>query len=259
MTCTIATERLDAYGDRELEDGEAEQLRRHVDQCAECASRLAAIGRQSTMLQDALVRYSAPDMLRARIRSALGPSDARTPARPATPTTPRSRATWMRLAAAVLVTAIVSGGGAYLAARQELTARSTTDAVVSAHVRSLMPGHLTDVASTEHHSVKPWFNGRVDLSPGVPDLAASGFPLVGGRLDYIGGRPVAAVVYARRQHLINVFSWPDGSGRLTPNVTRTERGYHIIRWSAAGVETWAVSDLNPAELRQFTAAFAAGR
>lgn len=256
MTCAIATERLDAYRDRELEDDEAEQLRRHVDQCAECASRLAELARQSTMLRDALVRYSAPDTLRARIRSALGPADAATSVRPAVP---RRQAEWMRLVAAVLVTAIVSGGGAYLAARQELTARSTTDAVVSAHVRSLMPGHLTDVASNEHHSVKPWFNGRVDLSPGVPDLAASGFPLVGGRLDYIGGRPVAAVVYARRQHLINVFSWPDGSGRLTPTVTRTERGYHIIRWSAAGVETWAVSDLNPAELRQFTAAFSAGR
>jgi len=256
MTCAIATERLDAYRDRELEDDEAEQLRRHVDQCAECASRLAAIGRQSTMLQDALVRYSAPDTLRARIRSALGPADAATSARPAVP---RRQAEWMRLAAAVLVTALVSGGGAYLAARQDMAARSTTDAVVAAHVRSLMPGHLTDVASNEHHSVKPWFNGRVDLSPGVPDLGASGFPLVGGRLDYIGGRPVAAVVYARRQHLINVFSWPDGSGRLTPNVTRTERGYHIIRWSAAGVETWAISDLNPAELRQFTAAFTAGR
>jgi anti-sigma factor RsiW len=157
------------------------------------------------------------------------------------------------------VTALVSGGGAYLAARQELAVRSTTDAVVAAHVRSLMPGHLTDVASNEHHSVKPWFNGRVDLSPGVPDLGASGFPLVGGRLDYIGGRPVAAVVYGRRQHLINVFSWSDGSGRLTPTVTRTERGYHIIRWSAAGVESWVISDLNPAELRQFTAAFTAAR
>jgi len=133
MTCAIATERLDAYRDRELEDDEAEQLRRHVDQCAECASRLAELARQSTMLRDALVRYSAPDTLRARIRSALGPADAAPLVRPAVP---RRQAEWMRLAAAVLVTAIVSGGGAYLAARQELTARSTTDAVVSAHVRS---------------------------------------------------------------------------------------------------------------------------
>jgi anti-sigma factor RsiW len=262
MACTIATEQLDAYREQELEGGEAEQLRRHVDQCAECARRIAELARQSTLLKDALVRYSAPDTLRARIRSALEPANAATPVSPVSPVRPvtsRRRPEWMRLAAAVLVTAFVSGGGAYLAARQELAVRSTTDAVVAAHVRSLMPGHLTDVASTEHHNVKPWFNGRVDLSPGVPDLGALGFPLVGGRLDYIGGRPVAAVVYARRQHLINVFSWPDGSGRLTPTSTRTERGYHIIRWSAAGVETWAISDLNPAELRQFTVAFTAGR
>ena len=166
MTCTIATERFDAYQDRELEDRDAELLRRHIDQCAECASRVAELTRQSTMLQDALVRYSAPDTLRARIRSALGPADAVTlvtlvtPVRPAAP---RRRAEGMRLAAAVLVTALVSGGGAYLAVRQELAARSTTDAVVAAHVRSLMPGHLTDVASNEHHSVKPRFNRRVNL------------------------------------------------------------------------------------------------
>jgi anti-sigma factor RsiW len=166
MACTIATEQLDAYREQELEGGEAEQLRRHVDQCAECARRIAELARQSTLLKDALVRYSAPDTLRARIRSALEPANAATPVSPVSPVRPvtsRRRPEWMRLAAAVLVTAFVSGGGAYLAARQELAVRSTTDAVVAAHVRSLMPGHLTDVASTEHHNVKPWFNGRVDL------------------------------------------------------------------------------------------------
>ena len=256
MNCTISRERLDAYWDRELDGGATEQLRGHLDRCTDCASRLAEVARLSTVLQDTLVKYSAPDTLRARVRSALGA--AATPSAESA-ARPRRRWEWIRLAAAVVVTALVTGSGTYVVARQELATRSTTDAVVAAHLRSLMPGHLTDVASTEHHNVKPWFNGRVDLSPGVPDLGTAGFALVGGRLDYIGGRPVAGVVYARRQHMINVFSWPDGSRRLTPSSASTERGYHVIHWTAAGLETWVISDLNLAELRQFTTAFTAAR
>jgi len=122
--------------------------------------------------------------------------------------------------------------------------------VLASHIRSLMPGHLTDITSTDQHNVKPWFNGRVDFSPAVPRLDDSGFNLLGGRLDYAGGRPVAVVVYGRRQHLINVFSWP-AIGESQALQFEGRRGYNLLSWRHAGTDTWVVSDLNETELRQF--------
>jgi anti-sigma factor RsiW len=119
-----------------------------------------------------------------------------------------------------------------------------------------MPGHLTDVASTDQHNVKPWFNGRVDASPAVPRLDSSDYPLVGGRVDYIGGRAVSAVVYARRQHVINVFSWPASGATQSPGALASRNGYHVIRSRHDGLETWIVSDLNVAELEDFARRYA---
>jgi anti-sigma factor RsiW len=253
MGCTISPERLGAYRDKELDEAETEQLRAHIDTCVECRTRLTELTHLSAMLNDSLEQYSAPDTLRARVRSALAAGPPRAESRP------WRRPEWSRIAAAVIVSALLSGGGTYAAVRHNFAARATTDAVMAAHLRSLMPGHLTDVASTEHHNVKPWFNGRIDLSPSVPNLDAAGFALVGGRLDFISGRPVAAVVYARRRHMINVVSWPDASGKSAPVTASTERGFHVLRWSSGGMETWVVSDLNRAELEQFAAAFTAAR
>jgi anti-sigma factor RsiW len=125
--------------------------------------------------------------------------------------------------------------------------------VLASHVRSLMPGHLTDVASSNRHNVKPWFNGRLDFSPTVPRLDEQGFPLLGGRLDYVHGRPVAVVVYGRRQHIINVFSWPVGDDGAASSEPRAQNGYNLEHWRDGAVEYWAVSDLNAAELRTFVA------
>ena len=122
---------------------------------------------------------------------------------------------------------------------------------VSAHLRSLQANHLTDVVSTDQHTVKPWFNGRLDYSPSVYDFSGRGYPLVGGRLDYVDGRSVAALVYGRRQHLINVFLWPVARRPAAAPATRTEQGYHLLHWATADYRYWVVSDLGLPELGDF--------
>jgi anti-sigma factor RsiW len=127
--------------------------------------------------------------------------------------------------------------------------------VVSSHIRSLMVDHLEDVASTDQHTVKPWFNGKLDFSPAVLDLSQEGFPLVGGRLDYLKDRPVAALVYQRQKHIINLFTWPSSSHIATETKMTTRQGYHVLHWTQSDMNCWAVSDLNPVELKEFAGLF----
>ena len=129
--------------------------------------------------------------------------------------------------------------------------QQVADEVVASHVRSLMVSHLMDVPSTDQHTVKPWFNGKLDFSPSVTDFAKDGFPLVGGRLDYIEGRPVAALVYQRGKHVINVFMWPTSGDETTAERIQTQHGYHVEQLMIAGMNCWVVSDLNQQELGKF--------
>ncbi len=153
---------------------------------------------------------------------------------------------------------IVVAAGSSLLTRASLDPGGGTvaDAVLSSHIRSLMPGHLTDVASTDQHNVKPWFAGRVNVSPPVPLLDTAGFKLVGGRLDYIDGHQTASVVYTRREHVINVFTWAEAGERDLSPRSETRNGYHMIWEQRQGLEFWYVSDLNTAELEEFARRYA---
>jgi anti-sigma factor RsiW len=252
MQCRDCRDALGPRLDSELSPDDVREIDRHVAACASCARELALLAETHRVLSENLMRYRAPDVLKARIRSAVaGVAVPREPVR-AIP------AWWRQLAAGVLI-AIASSGVTYVAAHGPSRGSAAADELLASHVRSLMPGHLTDVVSTEHHTVKPWFNGRVDLSPAVPNLDSAGFPLVGGRADYVRGRVVPVVVYARRQHVINVYAWPVASADASPPNDLTRNGYHFVTWRTGGIEYWAVSDLNAAELHSFVATFTAAR
>jgi len=249
MQCADCRSLFDAYLDGELAEGERASVREHLAGCADCSSEHAALGRASSLAQEHLVHYQAPDVLRARIASAI----ARERAWSSVPLPARKGNRWL-LAAAGLLIAVASAGLTYAVVRGGNRSQVLANAVLASHIRSLQPGHLTDVQSTNEHNVKPWFNGRVNLSPKVPALDSAGFPLVGGRLDYLDGRVIAAVVYARRQHIINVDSWPEQGPNEEPSTTSAQ-GYHLIHWRSDNVEYWVVSDLESGELAQFVSRY----
>jgi anti-sigma factor RsiW len=152
---------------------------------------------------------------------------------------------WMAIAASILLVASVTWNISMLRSRVDPEQALAGD-VVSAHIRSLTGTHLLDVPSSDHHTVKPWFNGKLDFSPAVKDV--EGFPLLGGRLEYLEGHPAAALIYGRRNHTINVFTWPSAAAA---GVRETRNGYHVESWWSEGMSFWAVSDLNEGELRDF--------
>ena len=253
MTCASCLEMLSSYIDGELAADESAQVKEHLESCADCAREHRKLLETSSLVRGRLMRYEAPEVLKARIRAGLVGSPREV--EPRTASLPsKQRRDWVRGFAAAAVVAIVSSALTVVAVRQGTPDTSVADQVLTSHIRSLMPGHLTDVASNDQHNVKPWFNGRVNVSPAVPRLDSVGFPLIGGRLDYIDGHSAASVVYARRQHVINVFSWPV-SGGSDGTTTSTSNGYHLIRTRKSGVETWFVSDLNIAELKDFAQRF----
>jgi anti-sigma factor (TIGR02949 family) len=236
VSCEDVERDLDPYVDRELDPAAAALVRDHLAGCTRCRQRVGEREALGRLVRSAPYR-PAPEALRARIS-----------ARSTRLSSIRSLASWA--AAAVLVLS-ASGGIALMRSAASRDA-AIVDDVVSGHVRSLMADHLFDVQSTDQHTVKPWFLGRLDFSPPVVDLAAAGFPLVGGRLDYVGGGPVAALVYQRNKHTINVFVAPERAREPAAVRGRSVRGFHVHHWVREGMSFWAVSDLNDAELSEFT-------
>jgi anti-sigma factor (TIGR02949 family) len=237
MSCEYVERDLDAYLDRELDTESAMAVRDHLSGCAVCRRQVAEREALSRLVRTAPY-YSAPDRLRARVLAQ----------------TTRSKSVRRALAWAAAAVVVVSVGGAMSLLRPASRGDAIADEVVNSHVRSLMANHLFDVQSTDQHTVKPWFLGKLDFSPPVLDLASIEFPLVGGRLDYIGGRPVAALVYQRQKHTINVFISPERDDAFARDYVRSVRGFHIHHWIRDAMSFWAVSDLNDAELTELVKA-----
>ncbi len=249
MNCQQAKPLIDPYADGELEAAAILELDRHLQSCPACALALRNLqSLKKTLKQDALY-FAAPAELRQRIKSELpAPANA----------VPQWRSwnwnwltTAMAGAAAVCLALLLTVTMIRPSSEQRLAQE-----VASSHVRSLMANHAMDVVSTDQHTVKPWFNGKLDFSPPVKDLAAQEFPLIGGRLDYLGGRSVAALVYQRHKHVINLFIWPTNEKNSKPVAFKPMQGYHLIHWSEANMTFWAVSDLNEKELMEFVQDFA---
>jgi anti-sigma factor RsiW len=246
---------IQADADGELTPADAAAVGAHLEHCSACAIVQADLQSLSQRMRRELPYYAAPDSLQATIRARI--AAAATPVA-ATPSTANDNRVswWQRLPRPRLGPVIPFGGGFALAACLALvflmpSATGLPDAIVSGHVRALQPGHLMDVVSTDQHTVKPWFDGRLDFAPPVKDFKTAGFPLAGGRLDYLAGKQVAALIYQRRQHLIDLYVWPDGSHIDHDPTEGSRNGYNFLHWSTDGMAFWAVSDLDAKELKDF--------
>ncbi|MGJ5180677.1 anti-sigma factor family protein [Bradyrhizobium oligotrophicum] len=248
MTCDEAEILIHALADGELDAGHAREVEAHVAGCARCASELAAIRQMRQVLAGADLTYKAPSALRQRIEAAL-PAVQPPVVTPLT-ARPSRRSLLKGFAMGSAVSALAATGLVAIVLRNDDQQRIEAE-IVSAHLRSLQAGHLTDVISTDQHTVKPWFNGRLDVAPPVIDLTAQGFTLIGGRLDYVDARAIGAVVYRRRQHVINLFvAQTSGTERRTARMD-TIQGFNIRSWRDRGLNYWAVSDINADELNEF--------
>jgi anti-sigma factor RsiW len=246
MKCEDAIVLVHALADGELDAGHAREVEAHAATCTRCSGELAAARGTKEALATHELRYAAPDSLSARIEGAMPK-----------PQPVVDRRAWLKgFALGGTLSALAASGIGFLVLRNTRDDRLLGDAI-SAHLRSLQGDHLTDVLSSDQHTVKPWFNGRVDLAPPVPDLTAQGFTLIGGRLDFLDGQPVAALVYRRRAHVINVFVGQAlGAADARPQM-QVMQGFNVLRWRNGGLSVIAVSDLNREELQEFETKFAA--
>jgi anti-sigma factor RsiW len=256
MNCTQSQNLLHGYLDQELDLTSTLAIDQHLASCAACKTAFE----QQSMLRSAVrqnARYhAAPAGLAERIRAQMNPPESKIPKRQA----PRWQwlpvGQWLRLGTAIAATAVLTWTTT-LQFNGPSADERIAEQVITGHARSVLTGHIADVASSDRHTVKPWLSGKLDFSPPVTDLTGAGFPLIGGRLDYLDNRPVAALVYRRRQHLISLFVWPDEkSGRTAPAQSSPRQGYHILHWRVGDMTYWAISDLDATELKTFAESYA---
>ncbi len=244
MRCTVSPNLLELHLDGELSPRESAEIQQHVKNCAWCDGVYRSLQQLQWDIRSQITRHAAPAHLQQKIRADLGRAAARETQQQ------RFRWDWMALAASVLLLASMTWSIASL--RPHESARDLlAQEVLSSHLRSLMGTHLVDVPSSDQHTVKPWFNGKLNYSPDVKDFSNQGFRLVGGRIEYIADRPVAALVYQRRQHFINLFTWPATVSTQIDYSEVKRNGYNLVSWTEDGMTCWAASDLDTGELEQF--------
>ena len=269
MNCEEIKNLMDAYLDGELDLITSQKVEEHLRDCPKCEQAYEVETAMAHAINQAAPYYKAPPELRERIQSSLrneiGAKATRNGIRGSqvmrTRKQPEARATllgmpwnWLALAAAIALAAIVASS--FLPRlRQPGADQFLATQLIASHVRSLMADHLTDVASSDQHTVKPWLDTKLDFAPPVVDLSSEGFPLIGGRLDYLDNRPVAALVYGRRKHFINLFVWPATSDEAKAPKTITREGYQLVHWADSDFNYWAVSDVNLDDLQLFKQQF----
>jgi anti-sigma factor (TIGR02949 family) len=259
MNCADAEIMLHALIDGELDAGHARDIEAHVATCPACAEELKTFRAMRATMTEANLKETAPSHLRNRIEAALAVPAERVAA-PRPSWLASMRESWKNFfggfALGTALSAAVAASLVIAVVRNDQNQQIASD-VVSAHLRSLQAGHLTDVETSDQHTVKPWFNGKLDVAPPVIDLTAQGFTLIGGRLDYINGQPVASIVYRRRKHVINLFVAQPLGVAVHGVKDEIVQGFNIRHWSESGLDLWAVSDIDAGELDEFGQKFTA--
>jgi anti-sigma factor RsiW len=245
LDCREAQTLIHGYVDGELDLMKSLEIEQHLQECPACARAHTSLQALRGAIKDSSLYFQAPPGLARRVQSSVRRASH-------AERTPRVHPRRLLAVAASLALVMAVGWGLVRGLSARSDGSPLIEELVASHVRSqMLPSHRFDVASSDPHTVKPWFQGKLDYSPPVKDLADQGFPLVGGRLDYIRNRPVAVLVYQRRKHPIDLFIWPSSPGSEAATQRVTRQGYHMVQWTHSGMTYWAVSDLNERELLEF--------
>jgi mycothiol system anti-sigma-R factor len=269
MNCEKATKLMDGYLDGELDPITSQTIEQHLRECRKCEQAYEAHTALAYAINRGAPYYKAPAELRQRVQSSLrdavGVRASRSTAREnhasltsrwakRRPVLPEIPWNWLALAAAIILGALITA--VFLPRMRAPNAdQFLATQLIASHVRSLMANHLTDVPSSDQHTVKPWLDAKLDFAAPVPDLSSQGFPLIGGRLDYLDSRSVAALVYQKRKHFINLFIWPTTPTDSSAQTMVEREGYHLVHWSDGDFTYWAVSDVNINDLQSFKQLF----
>jgi anti-sigma factor RsiW len=242
MTCKETKPLLNAYVDGELDSAGSPAVETHMRGCASCLGEVESLHALASAIENGSLRFKAPAHLKRKVQGAT--RAAKPPARSSF-----FDWRWASVLASVVLVAAVTWTTTTHWTRSASETLLVND-IVSSHVRSMMANHVTDVASSNSHTVKPWFSGKLDYSPPTKDFTEQGYRLIGGRLDYLDNRPVAALVYQRSQHFINLFVWPSNDSASAKEQQLARQGYNLIHWNQSGTTYWLVSELNLPELEE---------